>query len=195
MQGMRPLSDEELNLISKSFGGAYATRNKALFTLMLKTGYRVTEALSLRIKDVYQGGKMVNVVNVARKNMKKKTAGRNVPLHDCAKEALFIWIKELLAEGAMPETFIFVSKKSIYINKPMSRVCAWQILNEVYEANGIESGVGCHGLRKSFAVRVYEKVGHDLLKTKRALGHENVNNTVKYLQCDDQEVNNAILSI
>jgi len=49
-------------------------------------------------------------------------------------------------------------------------------------------------MRKTFANRLYERLGHDLFKTQKALGHQNVNSTVQYLQVDQNEINAAILA-
>jgi integrase len=52
MKGCRPLSDEEVKLISQSFGGTFGKRNKALFVVGYRTGFRISELLSLRVDDV-----------------------------------------------------------------------------------------------------------------------------------------------
>jgi hypothetical protein len=41
---------------------------------------------------------------------------------------------------------------------------------------------------------VYEKLGRGLVKTQRALGHANINSTVSYLSCADEEIHAAILA-
>jgi integrase len=59
MQGSRPLTDEEVGLVAKSFSGVYAQRNKALFILGVRTGFRIGELLSLRVSDVQHHGKIL----------------------------------------------------------------------------------------------------------------------------------------
>jgi site-specific recombinase XerD len=49
-------------------------------------------------------------------------------------------------------------------------------------------------MRKTFANRLYERLGHDLFKTQKALGHQNVNSTVQYLHIAQAEINAAILA-
>jgi len=43
---------------------------------------------------------------------------------------------------------------------------------------------------------LYELVANhrDLVKTQRALGHANINSTVSYLSCADEEIHAAILA-
>jgi hypothetical protein len=46
----------------------------------------------------------------------------------------------------------------------------------------------------TFANRFYERLGHDLFKTQKAVEHHNVNSTVQYLSVDQHEINQAILT-
>ena len=50
-------------------------------------------------------------------------------------------------------------------------------------------------MRKHFANKVYEKLGHDLVRTQRALGHKNINSTVSYLSYREEEIDAAILAL
>jgi integrase len=50
---------EEITAVSRSFGGTYAARDRALFILGLKSGFRISELLSLRLGDVLQHGCLV----------------------------------------------------------------------------------------------------------------------------------------
>src|SRR5215510_6462562 len=110
MKGCRPLSDEEITVMSRSFGGTYAARDWALFIIGLRSGFRISELLSLRVGDVRQHGRLVDQVTVRRAHMKRKTEGRTVPVHPEAKQALALWIDEMQAHGqAGPATYLFRS--------------------------------------------------------------------------------------
>src|SRR5687767_8066268 len=52
MKGCRALTEAEVALVQRSFGGTYAARDKALFLLGVKSGFRISELLSLRVADV-----------------------------------------------------------------------------------------------------------------------------------------------
>lgn len=194
MKGCRPLSEEEVAVVAKSFGGTYAARDKALFLLGVKSGFRISELLSLRVGGVYQHGRVVDRVTVQRRHMKKKVEGRTVILHPQAKAAVQVWLDTLKAAGdLLPSLALFPSRKGT--NRPISRVQAWTILTEAYEANGFTGKLGTHAMRKTFANRVYDRLGHDLVKTQRALGHKNINSTVSYLAFREEEIDAAILAI
>jgi len=194
MKGCRPLTDQEVDLVAKTFGGKYGDRDRALFLLGVKSGFRVSELLSLRLGDVVQSGRLVDKVTVQRRNMKKKTEGRTVLLHPVAKAALTAWINELKTEGYMTtDTFVFQSRKGQ--NRPVSRVHAWRVLEEAYGSNEMTGKLGTHSMRKTFANKVYDALGRDLVKTQRALGHRNINSTVQYLSFREEDIDAAILAI
>jgi integrase len=150
--------------------------------------------LSLTVSDVYQHGRLVERVTVQRRHMKKKIEGRTVVLHPEAKAALAAWLQALQTNGALlPTRAIFQSRKGV--NRPLSRVQAYRILQEAYDTNHLTGKLGTHSMRKTFANRAYEKLGHDLVKTQRALGHRNINSTVQYLSFREEEIDQAILAM
>jgi integrase len=193
MKGCRPLTDDEVRLIQQSFGGVYAARDKALFLLGVKSGFRISELLSLRVGDVSQHGRLVDRVAVLRRHMKQKLEGRTVLLHPDAKAALATWLVTLRQDPACTsQTYVFRSRKGQ--NRPISAVQAWRILHEAVVTNELTGKVGTHAMRKTFANRVYHQLNHDLVKTQRAMGHKNINSTVAYLSFVEAEIDAAILA-
>lgn len=194
MKGCRPLTDEEVALVAKSFGGTYAVRDRALFLLGVKSGFRISELLSLRVGEVCQAGRLVDRVTVRRQHMKQRREGRTVLLHPEAKAALAAWLGHLSAAGSLlPTVYVFQSRKGL--NRPISRIHAWRILQEAYVANELTGKLGTHSMRKTFANRLYDRLGHDLVKTQRALGHRNINSTVHYLSFREEDIDAAILAL
>lgn len=194
MKGCRPFTKEEAETIVASFDGPYAARDRALFVLGIKSGFRISEMLSLKVGDVFQAGQLVDKVAVRRCNMKKKMEGRTVLFHPEAKAALAEWIGQLREEGYMAaDDFVFQSRKGS--NKSIGRVHAWRILHGAALDNDMTGKVGTHSMRKTFANRIYDKLKHDLVKTQRALGHRNINSTVQYLSFREEDIDNAIMAI
>jgi hypothetical protein len=66
MKGCRPLTDAEVKTISQSFSGVFAARNKALFVVGHRTGYQISELLSLAVGDVCQHGKIAEHISIRR---------------------------------------------------------------------------------------------------------------------------------
>jgi integrase len=193
MKGCRALTEAEVALVQRSFGGTYAARDKALFLLGVKSGFRISELLSLRVADVQPHAQIADQVTVRRRHMKTQREGRTVPLHPDAKAALATWLLQLRRlRDVTPQTFVFQSRKGV--NRPITKVQAWRILHDAVVANELTGTLGTHAMRKTFAHRVYERLGRDLVKTQRALGHANINSTVSYLSCADEEIHAAILA-
>lgn len=193
MKGCRPLSDPEIAKILTVLGtGNFPARDRALFLLGLRSGFRISELLSLTIADVFQNGQYVSQITVARKFMKKKLEGRTVVLHPEAKKALEVLVHELQCRGrSNPKSFIFCSREGT--NEPMDRRSAWHMLRKATQKCGITGKIGTHCMRKTFAKKVHEKLGRDLMKTQKALGHKQITSTTSYLSFNEEDVDDAIL--
>lgn len=193
MRGCRPLEDREVNDIIKSLSNTNK-RDAALFLLGIKSGFRISELLSLKVGDILQAGRIVDRVTVARRNMKKRVEGRTVLLHPDAKAALTEWLDELgTDENITPDTYVFLSRKGE--NRPVSRVHAWRVLHQAFVDSDLTGKLGTHSMRKTFANKVYDALGHDLIKTQRALGHRSINSTACYLSFREEDIDRAILAI
>ncbi len=191
MKGARPLSDDEIQQVLSAFGGQYRNRNAALFVLALKTGFRISELLSLRIGDIFQYGQVADQVTVKRSSMKRRIEGRTVVIHPEARVYLKEWISELGSPAG--DLFLFVSRKGD--NRALSRQQAWAIFTAAFRASRLTGKLGCHATRKTFAARVHERLGRDLLKTQRALGHRSLASTVSYLSFDEEDITRAIMAL
>jgi site-specific recombinase XerD len=196
MSGCRALTDEEIVLVRRSFGGEFARRDEALFMLGVKAGFRISELIAIRVKDVVQYGKIADRVEVSRQHMKGKQHSRSVPIHADARESLARWLPILQArlEGVLPgETPVFCSRvKDTQTGLPREQ--GWRILKEAFDTNELSGKLATHSLRKTFAVHVHAAYDGDLRKTQRALGHHNINSTLHYLALDEAEVDAGILA-
>jgi integrase len=169
-------------------------RDAALFLLGIKSGFRISELLSLKVGDILQAGRMVERVSVARRNMKKRVEGRTVLLHPEAREALADWFHDLAGEEKLTaETYVFRSRKGE--NRPVSRVHAWRVLHQAFADSDLTGKLGTHSMRKTFANKVYDALGHDLIKTQRALGHKSISSTACYLSFREEDIDRAILAM
>ncbi len=172
----RSLTDSEINSIIAHMD---SKRDIALFQLGIRTGYRISELLSLRIYDVYTNGIVNDSVTVKRANMKGKTVSRTVPLHDKAKHAL----NEYITADMLKDQRLF----------NIGRVHAWRILKQATNQLGIKGKVSTHSMRKSFAMGIYERTNKDIVDTQKALGHASLASTSHYLDVNRDTVDAAIL--
>jgi integrase len=198
MKGCRPLTTGEIAEVSKAFSGPFAARDKALFIVGTQTGFRISELLSLKVGDIYQYGKISDMVSVSRAHMKKKVAGRTMVLNIKAKEALRPWLKQLEKMGRLhPNTPLFLSKKLDADGKlkAISRVQAWRVLDMAYKACELAGKTGTHSMRKSFADRLYSHFKGDIAKIAKGLGHKNINSTMSYLSFKEQDIFDCVINM
>lgn len=194
MKGCRSFSDEEANLIMKSFGGQYAARDKAIFAVGRYTGERISAILQLKVGELVHSGRIMDAVTYRRASRKGKVEGRTVKLHPEAKAALAEWISQLAGGTVLTaDDYVFQSRKGQ--NKPISRVQYHRILKEAVQANELSGKVATHSMRKTFADRVYEALGRDIFRTQKALGHKNINSTVSYLSFKEADIEAAIMAM
>jgi hypothetical protein len=101
MAGMRDYTDAELELVRTSFSGRYALWDRCYFEMALQMGLRVSEMLSLTVRQVYQYGKVVDEVSIDRKHMKGgkagKASGRTIPLFPETHPHILAWLQRMAA--------------------------------------------------------------------------------------------------
>jgi site-specific recombinase XerD len=153
-------------LVAKSFSGTYAKRNKALFVTGHRTGFRISELLSLRVVDYLEHRKIVDHLTVQRQYMKggkaRKTSGRTVALHPEARAALSVWLDTLtkMLKGTLdPMTLVFCSRvrdTATGLRRHISREQAWRILKETFSSNELSGKLDTDALHKTFYNRMYD---------------------------------------
>lgn len=196
MAGCRSLTDSEVVQVMAKLN---TPRDKALFIVGLKTGYRISELLSLTVQDVYSHGRIVDRVKVAKRHCKGKSASREVVLHPDVKAALLELVRSMSAEWGKSESSVSTAGLPLFksqrgVHKPLSRHGAHKVLKDAYRECGLLGTVATHSLRKSFSQKIYKALKNDLLATKEALGHSDIRNTIKYLEVNQSAIDAAILA-
>jgi len=190
MKGCRPLKADEIKKAENAIRGRFSLRNKALFSLGLMSGFRIAELLSLKIKDVWQHGGLVPEVYVQRDNMKGKIEGRKVPLHPDAKPDLRRWIQYLKqCDDLDPNYYLFHPQ-----SKPMFALSykqAWEILTTAFRRACLPGKIGTHGMRKTFAFKMYPLVNYNLKAMQELLGHKSITSTAAYLGLNQKMTSEA----
>src|ERR1700677_3727385 len=113
MKGNRALTDDEVDKCLNSFDGRFKLRNQALFILGLNTGFRISELLSITVKQVKPYNEITDYLTIERKYIKKQTQGQTVFLNDITKKYLKNFIdnwEEIYGFPIQPEYFLFKSQ-------------------------------------------------------------------------------------
>jgi site-specific recombinase XerD len=192
MKGCRDVTDLEIPACLEALAkGRFGVRDSALFWVGVFTGFRISELLSLQLRDVWQNGRVADEIYVARSRMKNQQEGRCVPFQNPdARAALERWIGELAAAGhTAPDTFVFRSREGQ--NKAIDRTVAYKLLRRAYAACGMTGKLATHTMRKTFARKMQELLGDDLLALQQAMGHKDIDSTTKYVRHNAQKLRSA----
>lgn len=159
-----------------------------MFILGYTTGFRISELLSLRIKDVLAGSQLVKRVKVPRRHMKRQKASRSAILAPIARHHLQAWLDEMNA-GSRPAASspLFPSRNGAV--RPISRIQAHRIIKSAFERAlifGPDGTLGTHTMRKTFAAKMWDYYG-DIFSVQHALGHKSPASTVAYLSFNDAD--------
>lgn len=195
--GMRPLADNEIHaMLSAMAGGKNAVRNQCLLHLGVFTGFRISELLSLRIRDVWDGFEVRSTVTVGRGYVKGKKESRTLPLNPAAASAIKRWLRCAKRDNPLYlGWFLFTAQGS---RRPISRQLAARVLAETAERAGIDSKrIATHSMRKTFANKAWNSahISGDMAKMAQILGHKNWSNTLRYLEFLDGSIDRAVLEM
>lgn len=176
----RPLTDNDVSLMLSKLN---TSRDKCLFILGIKTGFRISELLCISVQDVSDGLKVRDMVTVKRCNMKGKHTSRTVPLHKDVRISLTKYLND------NPKLLLDPLGKLF----PIKRLRAHRIICEAAKNAGIQGSVSTHSMRKTFGMGCYERSGKNVVAAQRALGHKSLSSTTHYLSIGQDEVDAVIL--
>lgn len=94
-------------------------------------------------------------------------------------------IKYIKRQELSDDDYLFYSRKGV--NKPLSRVQGYNIIQEIKEGIRIHYQVGTHTLRKTFGYWFYKKY-NDVVTLQNILNHSNPNVTLIYIGVVQKEV-------
>ena len=143
-----------------------------MMELLYATGIRVSELISLRLKDVNM--EMGYIHCAARER------DRMVPFGNTAKKVLESYLtkaREHLLKGKQTD-LLFTNCSG----GQMSRQGFWKLIKLYAERAGIDGDITPHTLRHSFAVHLVAG-GADLHAVQEMLGHSDISTTQMYEMC------------
>lgn len=179
------LSYEEIDLLLDiPLKNAYDYRNKAALELMYSSGLRISELLSLKVKNIDFEGCLVKVLGKGNKE-------RLVPINEVALKYLRIYISDYRDKLLKKEKceFVFINN----LGKGMSRVGFFKIIKQRALEIGIKKEVSPHILRHSFATHLVNN-GADIRIVQELLGHKNLVTTEIYAHVMNAKVINEYQS-
>ena len=154
-------------------------RDKAMLEFAYATGMRVTEIISLDIKDInIKEGYVI---------CKTGTKQRTIPLGEMSVKALKNYVDEsrpyLIKSDDEPSLFVNIN------GKRLTRQGFWKIVKFYKEQAHIDKEITPGVLRHSFATHLLQN-GADLKAIQTMLGHSDISSTQVYMQFQDEGIKN-----
>jgi len=175
-------------IITKKPIKANTSRNLLLWVLGTNTGLRISDILALKLKDVQDNkGNIRESLEITEKKTKRP---RDIDIRPPVKSALEHFLKDTGVYDLNEYLFKDRRKGKKDINKPISRVRAWQMINDWARKAGVTHKIGTHTLRKVFGSYAF-KAGIPLIYISEELGHRNVEVTKRYLGITADETRKA----
>ncbi|NSL50962.1 site-specific integrase [Calidifontibacillus erzurumensis] len=156
----------------------HSQRDLLFFVFGINTGMRVSDLLSLKVCDVWDGEDVKEFVYV--KNGSVNDALTPFYINNSVKKEL----KKYLAQADLKkDDYLFISKKN---EKPITRQQAYRIINSAAKEVGIPGNIGTHTLRKTFGYHAYRK-GIAISILSRIFNHQSSSETLHYIGIDKNE--------
>jgi len=170
------LSVDEIErlLAAPSLDDPLVFRDRAMLELAYGAGLRVSEWITLGVRDLILEEKLVRVFGKGSKE-------RLVPIGRSAIAAVATYIREQRPklEKGQGKGVLFLNARG----EPLTRMGAWKILRRYVDRAGIKKSVSPHTLRHSFATHLLEG-GADLRAVQEMLGHADISTTQIYTHVD-----------
>ena len=179
MEYVQPIRDIEKIEEVKSILREHGTRDLLLFCLGINTELRVSDLLKFKVGDVR---------NKSHIELKEQKTGK---------------LKRFLLKGnllALIEDYIKNKDDNDYLfpsrnghNKPLSRVMAYNIINNACKKAGIQERIGMHTLRKTFSYHHYQMY-KDVAMLQYLLNHSSPSITLRYIGITQDNIEETLLN-
>lgn len=161
-------------------------RDRLLFTLMLETGIRITEALNVRKEDLslFPDGEAILIRNG------KGGKDRVVMLY-ASPNCLKLLEKYLKQSGITSGALFRGNKAKGGSNNPMT----YQAVNHLWDKYCKKACVSAsiHQLRHTFATTLLNE-GIDVVVVRKLMGHKNLQTTMRYADVTDEYVRQELMT-
>jgi integrase len=211
MEFVQPIRDLKQIETIKKILRQQNLRDYCLFVLGINSGLRISDLLLLRIKDVWDKGKIKDRIRLREMKTNKL---KDFPISNSAKAALREYLKTRTARSCRPCSSSFVARagtssalhsllaikdyEPLFISRKGSgfllRQRAYRILNDIARSVGIKEKIGTHTLRKTFGYHAYNN-GYDITLIQKLFNHSSPSITLRYIGITQEQMDEVYLSL
>ena len=157
-------------------------RDRAILEVLYGCGLRVSEAVGLKISNVYLDEGFVRVIGKGNKE-------RIVPMGDMAVQAVRNYLEcRIEPDSPQYDDILFLNR----FGRSLSRVAMFNLVKKQAVCAGVDKEISPHTFRHSFATHLIEN-GADLRVVQEMLGHESILTTEIYTHIDSSTWQRSIL--
>jgi len=143
-------------------------RDYLLFVFGINTALRISDIISLRVKDVLN---QTHIIVYEKKTGKRQM----IFINDKVKNIVIEYVK---FHDLKPNSYLFYSQNNGRTH--IKRIQAWRIISKAAIICKVNGNFGTHTLRKTFCYQAYIKT-KDIASIMRLLNHTNLESTLRYL--------------
>lgn len=146
-------------------------RDRALYLLLYATGLRISEALSLQVKDLIHKPQTLTILGKGKKE-------RLIPLLPAIHEEMALYLKEC-PYPAEPDRSLFLGIKGKKLQPDVAR----KHLRLIRKMYNLPDETTPHSFRHSFASHLLQN-GADMRSIQELMGHASLSSTQQYTEID-----------
>lgn len=184
---------------TRLLGQLQSPRDRLLVQLGLFTGFRISEILSLKWRQVWTANGPAREIEIPRRCLKNgrgsrraAVRSRRVPVLAPVAEALREHLFAEFGSGSPPATaWLFPSPRNSA--QALTRRQAFGIVAAAATRAGLNGSIGTHSLRRSLATDCYRAVG--LIEARDLLAHSSVTVTERYVHSDPRQLAGVFAAI
>jgi integrase len=178
MNTVQPIRNKrDIDRMKKALGNP---RDLLLFIFGINSSLRISDILKITVGDVR---------NQSTLTLREQKTGKAKKF--ALNKSIMAAINSLVPADAPADTPLFPSRKG---SASITRVHAYRILNEAAKRAGINTEIGTHTLRKTFAYHAY-KQGVDIVVLQSVLNHSSQRETLRYIGVVQDDIDNVYISV
>ncbi len=170
---------QEAKELIQSIDGIHKDRDKAIITLFLNCGLRLSELTNIKLDDI-QG----DTLKVIGKGDKERT----VYLNNACLKAIKKYLEVRPTEGIKDPDSLFLSQQKRQISQ---RTVQHLVKTHLKKAGLSRDKFSVHKLRHTAATLMYQYGHVDIRALQQILGHENISTTQIYTHVNDEQLRQA----
>lgn len=173
MKYVQPIRDREIiEDIKRRLYEADDKRNYILFVIGINVGFRISDILPLRVRDLKKP-----LLYITEKKTRKQ---KEYEMNPTVRRELVELVKD-----RPDDEFLIRSREGV--NKPLGRSMTYKIMRNITKDYKLE-GIGNHTLRKTYGYHYYKET-KDIATLQKIFNHSDPNITLRYIGITQDIIN------